>query len=136
MFYFSFICINVSSKYLVYAWFYCKTVEFERIRTIFFKKKSHKIFSISRQQGIIISRCHMFSVPKKPFLIPLYRKSTNLVNKFMHTARWYLYSHHKRTKSKDVHLHFLCSIIKNHLMLSKENSCIFEVLICLVRVKL
>lgn len=78
----------------------------------------------------------MFSVPKKPFLIPIYRKSTNIVNKFMHTARWYLYSPYNRTKSKDVQLHFLCSIIKNHLTLSKKNTYIFEVLIYLVRVKL
>ena len=54
----------------------------------------------------------------------------------MHTAGWYFYSPHNSTKSKVVCLHFLCYIIKNHLMLSKENSYIFEVLIYSVRIKL
>lgn len=44
-----------SSKYLVYDWFY-RNIEFERIRTIFFKKKNNKKkVNISRQQGIIIN---------------------------------------------------------------------------------
>lgn len=107
-------------------------------KEIFFKKK--KITqNIQHQQAAQPHNNtlmpHVFYTRKVIFNTH-YRKSTNLVNKFMHTARWYLYSPHNSTKSKVVSLHFLCYIIKNHLMLSKENSYIFEVLIYSVRIKL